>query len=261
MSTPSKVEIRTEDTFRHLPRAPIVEAVIDLRARPATPLDEQTCRSTLGPRLDGYSFLDSRRAFHAETKVEGGKPPSQKVEDLGWNGLRYVSNDRKQIAQFNHNGFVFSRLEPYLNWQQLQGEAFRLWTVFQELAKPVAVQRVGLRFINRIALAADNLRFEDYLRPAPEPPAGFELPFQHFMHHDTLAVPGHPYAVNVVRTIQPAKAGFEKTVSVILDIDVFTTEGFELNPEDLARRLAEMRWLKNKIFFGSVTETTIQGFL
>ena len=38
MSTPSKVEIRTEDTFRHLPRAPIVEAVIDLRARPATPL-------------------------------------------------------------------------------------------------------------------------------------------------------------------------------------------------------------------------------
>jgi uncharacterized protein (TIGR04255 family) len=261
MSTPSKVEIRTEDTFRHLPRAPIVEAVIDLRAQPAMPLDEQSCRSSLEPHLAGYRFLDSRRAYHAETKVEGGKPPSQKVEDLGWKGLRYVSVDQKQIAQFNCDGFVFSRLEPYVNWQQLEHEGFRLWEVFKALAKPVEVQRVGLRFINRIVLAADNLRFEDFLRPSPEPPAEFDLPFQHFMHHDTLAVPGHPYAVNVIRTIQPATAGSEKSASVILDIDVFTTQGFEMNPENLARRLAEMRWLKNKVFFGSVTEKTIQGFL
>jgi uncharacterized protein (TIGR04255 family) len=261
MSTPNKVEIRTEETFRHLARAPIVEAVIDLRARPTVPLDEQTCRELLEPRLAGYGFLDSRRSYHAETKVEGGKPPSQKVEDLGWKGLRFVSGDQKQIAQFNCDGFVLSRLEPYVNWRQLEQEGFRLWEVFKELTKPVDVQRVGLRFINRIPLAADNLRLEDYLRPSPEPPTGFDLPFQHFMHHDTLAVPGHPYAVNVIRTIQPVTAGSEETVSLILDIDVFTTQGFEMNLETLSLRLAEMRWLKNKIFFGSVTEKTIKGFL
>ena len=261
MSTPSKVEIRTDETFRHLPRAPVVEAVIDLRALPTVPLTEQTCRALLEPRLTGYGFLDSRRSYHAETKVEGGKPPSQKVEDLGWKGLRFVSEDQKQIAQFNRDGFVLSRLEPYVNWQQLEQEGFRLWEIFKELTKPVEVQRVGLRFINRVSLAADGLRFEDYLRPSPEAPTGFDLPFLHFMHQDTLAVPGHPYAVKVIRTIQPVTAGSEKTVSLILDIDVFTTRGFEMNAEILSRSLAEMRWLKNKVFFGSFTEKTIQGFL
>jgi uncharacterized protein (TIGR04255 family) len=87
-----------------------------------------------------------------------------------------------------------------------------------------------------------------------------DLPFQGFMHHDTLAVPEHPYAMNVIRTIQPPQANGHAGTALILDIDVFTTQGFELDDEILRRRLLEMRWLKNKAFFGSITEKALEMF-
>jgi uncharacterized protein (TIGR04255 family) len=260
MSTLTEFEIRAGESFPHLPHAPIVEAVIDLQARAVEKLEDQTCRSTLEAQLQGYRYLDSQREYQAEVKMEGGNPPSQTVRDLGWKGLRFQSTDQKHIGQFNRDGFVFSRLEPYVNWQQLQDEAFRLWEVFKLVARPVEIRRVGLRFINRIRLAPSDLRFEDYIRPAPEPPSDLNLPFHGFVHQDTLAVPGHPYAVNVIRTIQPAGAFPDERIGVILDIDVFTTHAIETNDEMLARHLGDMRWLKNKVFFGSITEKALEGF-
>jgi hypothetical protein len=42
---------------------------------------------------------------------------------------------------------------------------------------------------------------------------------------------------------------------------VFTTvQPIEMREEVLDMRLAEMRWLKNKVFFGSVTQKALASF-
>jgi uncharacterized protein (TIGR04255 family) len=260
VSTPALVEIKTDESFEHLPHAPIVEAVIDIRARAAQKLEESSVRSRLEPSLEAYGFLDSQRQFHGEVKLEPGKPPSQLVRDVGWKGVRFRSSDEKHIAQFNRDGFVFSRLEPYTEWKQFSGEGLRLWNIFRELAQPMAIHRIGVRFINRLQLPPGELRFEDYIQPAPTSPFGMELPFHGFMHHDRLAVPGHPYGINLIRTIQPSTGNGGAGVGVILDIDVFTDQEFELDEAKLVHRLLEMRWLKNKAFFGSVTKKALERF-
>lgn len=81
-----------------------------------------------------------------------------------------------------------------------------------------------------------------------------------FFHHDTMAVPGHPYAVNVVRTIQLPQDPRTQGLGIILDRDVFTMRPFEISQELMNTRLAEMRWLKNKVFFGSVTQKALENF-
>jgi uncharacterized protein (TIGR04255 family) len=260
MSTPAVVDIKTDEIFQNLPRAPIVEAVIEIRARATQTLEESSLRSALEHRLAGYDFLDSLREFHGEVKIEGGKPPIQKVSELGWMGVRFRSNDGKHIAQFKRDGFVFSRLEPYLTWEQLYGEQQRLWAIFKELAEPAEIQRVGLRYINRIKLPPGELRFEGYMQPAPLTPRDLDLPFHGFTHHDTLAVPDRPYAINVIRTIQPPRDAGDAVIALILDIDVFTTESLVLEEAALGRHLLEMRWLKNKVFFGSITEKALEMF-
>ena len=260
MSTPGVVDIKTDEIFENLPRAPIVEAVIEIRARATQTLEDSSLRSTLEPRLDGYDFLDSLRGYHGEVMIEGGKPPSQKVSDLGWMGVRFRSSDGKHIAQFKRDGFVFSRLEPYDTWEQLFGESQRLWSIFQEVAQPANIQRIGLRYINRIKLPFRELHFEDFIQPAPSTPQGLDLPFHGFMHHDTLAVPEHPYAINVIRTIQQPSGNVDGGIALILDIDVFTTHGFDLDETLIGRRLLEMRWLKNKVFFGSITKKALEMF-
>jgi uncharacterized protein (TIGR04255 family) len=262
VNSPAVLEIKLDEVFERFPQAPIVEAVIDIKARATTVFEEASVRSCLDEKLKGYGFLDSRREFRHELELEteGGKPPSQKLHDLGWKGLRFRSTDEKHIAQFNREGFIFSRLEPYSNWEQLSSEGLRLWSIFKELARPVEIHRLGLRFINRIPLPAGEFRFEDYIQPAPVSPAGMDLPFYGFMQHETLAVPGHPYAITVIRTIQLPQSSGGSGVALILDLDVFTTQGVRLDEAVMIHHMNEMRWLKNKAFHGSVTDKARELF-
>lgn len=104
-----------------------------------------------------------------------------------------------------------------------------------------------------------EVRYEDYIQPAPVPPNGMDLPYYNFVHHDTLAVPDHPYAINVIRTLQHPPDQ-NQGLAVILDIDAFTTTPMELTSNLLGKRLPEMQWLKNKAFFGSITEKALRKF-
>jgi len=47
--------------------------------------------------------------------------------------------------------------------------------------------------------------------------------------------------------------------ALILDIDVFLTE-IANDQENLNQKLAEMRWLKNRIFFNNITDTALNNF-
>ena len=254
MSAMANLEINLEEEFQHLPQAPIVEAVIDIRARSTATFNEESLRPQVEAALTGYQFLDSHQELQHEIKLEDGQASSQIIR-FDWKGLRFQSDDKKHIAQFNRDGFVFSRLEPYQDWPQLHGEAMKLWEVYLELATPVAIDRLGLRFINRIQLPIGEFQFEDYMKSAPQPPQGLDLPFAGFMHQNTLTVPNQPYVINIVKTIQPPAVDERSGAALILDIDVLTTQGYELDDgAELRQHLLEMRWLKNKAFFGSITD-------
>jgi uncharacterized protein (TIGR04255 family) len=254
------MEIKTDEVFEIFPKAPIVEAVIDIRAPAVAVFDETSVRSHLEAQLTGYNFLDSQRLVQHEFKLEQKKPPSQTVKDLGWKGLRFQSLDKKHITQFNRDGFVFSRLEPYVNWTQFTSEGLKLWNVFRDLAKPAQIDRIGLRLINRIVLPPGELKFEHYIQPAPAPPGGLDLPFSSYFHQDTLAVLDHPYAINVIQTIQRPPAAPTQGIALILDIDVSTILSFKPEEANLSQHLKEMRWLKNKVFFGNTTEKAKEMF-
>jgi uncharacterized protein (TIGR04255 family) len=72
-------------------------------------------------------------------------------------------------------------------------------------------------------------------------------------------VPGYPYVLNIVKTVQPPHGSGSDGGALILDIDVFTTKPFEHRPADIEKHLAEMRWLKNKVFYSSLTKEALEG--
>lgn len=252
-----KIEINASEEFPHLPSAPIVEAVIDIRAKSSVNLDEAITREFLEPRLEDYNFLDSQHELSHQVTFGVDIPPQQTTKNA-WKGVRFRTADEKNIVQFNRDGFVYSRLAPYQNWTGFSSESLRLWQFFNEMAKPDEINRLGLRFINRIELPAGDGNFENYIRPAPQSPRGIELPFYGFLYQETLAVPGYPYAINLIRTIQPPQdnGGF----AVIIDIDVFTEVGVEFESSRIKEMLEQMRWLKNKLFFGSITDQALETF-
>ena len=106
---------------------------------------------------------------------------------------------------------------------------------------------------SRIELARQDLRFEDYIQPAPKPPKLLNVPFQ-ISCIRTRWCSGHLYAINVIGTIQERPIGREwRSFSILM----FSRNSFRISRREVLKpRLLEMRWLKNKAFFGSIT----QGF-
>jgi uncharacterized protein (TIGR04255 family) len=259
MSLPSKFSINTSETFTHLSKAPIVEAVIEVRAQAEAPWDEPLITDQLKAKLPDYPHVQSQRQFMSEVKLELGQKAEGAFQDLGWKGLRFESADKIQIAQFNRDGFLFSRLQPYNSWGQFCGEGLRLWQLHLSLAKPVEIQRLGLRFINRMALSLDE-QIEDYIQILPQKPQGLDLPIAGFFHHEALGVPGYPYAINIRRTVQPPDKPTVKEIGLILDIDVFTIGPFQPGSGIIEQYLDEMRWLKNKVFYGNITPRAQEKF-
>lgn len=253
------IAIDLDERFEHLEHAPITEAVIEVRGRAESSWEEEAVTRQLRDALPEYPQSQLRREVRHTVHLQFGGPErldnvQRETDDLGWSGVSLRSADQHYVVVFDREVFACSRLQPYETWERFLAEATRLWQVYQEVARPSDAQRIGLRFINQIQLPAEHFELSDFLVTAPNSPNGLALPYSNFFHHDTFAVPGHPFGINFIQTIQPPAppAG----LMLILDIDVFTTQ---VNPSaEIVMRLAQMRWLKNKLFFGSLTPKTLQ---
>lgn len=254
MNLPPKPNIDVSETFERLASAPIVEAVLAITARAESALEESAVTEHLKPKLPDYPTVFSGRLIQHSLKEVEGVPSEHIQRDLGWNALRWHSHDKRQIAMFARNGFSFSRLEPYESWEKFCSEALRLWQLHVELFRPTLVQRLGLRYINRIPVDQLPVDLDEILYTAPTAPRGLELPVDSFLHQDNLYVPQSPYRITVIQTAQPIAVPTGPVAGLFLDIDVSVPVQFELKSGVLEHYLAEMRWLKNKAFFGSLTE-------
>ena len=255
----AKFVIDVDEKFPALPHAPSVEAIIDIRVTPENRPDEESLKNFVQKKFCDYKFRDSQREIQYQVTVSPNQPPNQTIQDRGWKGLRFQSKDQKYIAQFNRDGFTLSRLEPYQSWDLFRTEAMRLWDGYAEFVKPIKILRVGLRYVNRIQLPVGELNFKDYLDLAPSTPNVMDLPISGFMHQDTVLVPNYPYKVNTIKTVQqPPTVGVG--YGLILDIDVFTTLPFDYDEANLKSHLAEMRWIKNKVFEGVITQKSKEMF-
>lgn len=258
MCPKSKLIIDVTEKFRRLAQAPIVEAVIEIRARAESSWEESLVLARLKAELPDYPLFRSKREVRQEFRLKGSEPAEQTIEDMGWHGLQFESADKLHVAQFLKDRFVFSRLHPYDHWEQFRGEALRLWQIHKTPAQPAEVHRLGVRFINRLLLP-ENFHINDYLQTTPQAPTDMELLFSGFFHHETWGVPGYPYMINIIKTIQPVQEPPAGGTGLIFDIDVATTQPLELRDELINQYLEEMRWLKNKVFYGNMTEKALEG--
>ena len=165
-----------------------------------------------------------------------------------WGGFRLTSADQKYVCQFLPNGILFSRLAPYENWSTFAAEALRFWVGFVEVAAPAVVERMAVRFISQMELK-EGESAADFVKEAPGLPESIGLRPETFFREDIMDVPDYPYRVRLARAIQGREPPMVPRRSLIVDIDVFTTQPTKVEKAAIDQRLNEMRFLKNFVFF------------
>jgi uncharacterized protein (TIGR04255 family) len=247
-----------KETFPQLSRAPIVEAVIHWQARSQKPMEPDTLKKELASRLPRYPQSAPMKGFGLMAKLSAEDETAVvQHQKTGFLGLRLTSEDGCYIVQFLRKGLIFSRTKPYQHWAQFADAAKQAWQVFKDIAGPVETQRLGVRFINHIAVATPAT-LRDFLRDPPTSPSN--LPLEEFVYQSTFAVPGHPFGIRVIKVMQPSMPELQQSSGLFLDIDVFSTTAIPNEPGPLDEALDRMRWLKNKVFFSLLTKAAKESF-
>lgn len=238
----------------HYKNAPIREAVVDIEADSSLGIDFEKLRAihrqiiTEYPREETRHLSEGLFQFGPEIKATAQQKPWAL---LFWNTLN------NQVVQARLNGFSFSRLEPYEDFDHLKNEARRLWDIYREVARPTKVRRVAVRYINQLNLPGNRVDPEDYLNAYPY--VSERLP-------DALRSIG-PFLMNLqllqddlkgVLVFNQALTAPKKpnTVSIVLDFYLSVSDPPVTNEEELWEFFEKLRQRKNEYFEAFITDKT-----
>jgi uncharacterized protein (TIGR04255 family) len=236
--------------------APATEALIDLEvdAPPGLSLVvfEQFARQI------GSEYPERHERMAVSGSIVMGPAKDLAVQSSGRpDGLLLRSADGLQVVQVRFGGFTFSRLKPYQTWEALRSEARRLWTLYTAVARPLRVTRVGVRYVNRIALRLP-VDLDEYISTAPRIAAALPQSLRGLFMRLVIPFPRHEATCIVTQLLEEIDA--DGRLPYVFDIDAFRPVMLPADAEDAWTVADELRAVKNEVFFASLTPRALEMF-
>lgn len=236
-----------------LKNAPITEAVIDIRVKLPSSTDIKSIDSLFDKIKSHYPTRQEQTVSEFSFGLKPGEDPV-KASKLHVNGYRYISADHKQIVQARLDGFTMSRLHPYTEWNEFRDEANKLWQYYRDIAKPEAITRVALRYINNLNMPFPINDFDEYLTAPPIVPKELPQGISSFLTRIVVTEPSLGINAIITQALELVPPMREITrLPVILDIDVFNQDPKGMTEADAWNTIEQLRHFKNKIFDKSIT--------
>lgn len=236
-------------TSRHYNKAPIREAIIDIRTEGSPSLAPTNFSKVTPP--SGYKERQELMLGQVSGHLAAGQlTATAKQDPLGY---AFVGGEGKHIAEFRVNGFTFHRLAPYQTWEQFRTEAKLLWDLYREVASQ-PINRFGLRYVNQLDLPMPIRDFRDFVRSYPEISTDLTQQLSGFFMQ--VHIPQQDLGAMLILNESLVPPSSPDIVSVILDIDVFVQVLKPESDEDVWNTLELLRVRKNLIFEACITNNT-----
>ncbi len=240
-----------------LAHPPIVEAVLDIECDMPPGLDLATLQQPSREALKA-EYPQFRKQVVQVHKVENEWTPKITLTEA-LDGLHFRTGDEKQLVQVRRTGFSFNRLNPYTTLDDYLPEIKRTWSIFVEIARPVLVRQLRLRYINKIVIPINTtFDLKEYFKIGPRLPDDKTMDIASFLNQCTVEERDTGNFVNIVLTSQPFE---NEGAPFILDITALRTEKIQV--EDwtlLADRIGLLRGTKNRVFEKSLTDKCLTLF-
>lgn len=245
--------------YSKLSKAPIVEAVVELKVRLTGSVDLTRLGAFRQELSERFPFSRDMQVFQARLNLDPEKGPQQSFE-AGTLGVRLESEDKRWVIQARGDGVAISRLAQYDRWESLREQAEVVWPAYVRALEPAAVVRLGVRYINRIELSADTIDFDKVLTKGPTIPNDLPQALTEFYSRIVIPMSDERATLVIVQSFDPAPPIPSGSLpGVVLDIDAFSEEPHEVGSAEIWGTLDRLRQVKNKAFFNSLTADTLES--
>jgi uncharacterized protein (TIGR04255 family) len=231
-------------------RAPIVEALIDVRVRLPQTAHIEKLRTVTASMTSKYPKVKAQ--LQANVSVGIGNQPifSGTQTQTGW---QFISEDEKEAFTARLDGFSYSCQAPYPGWQHFREEAAQLGATYINVTGALDVTRIAVRYINRVVIPLPIADYREYLLTAPEIAPGLSQELQHFVMQLQIPQDDIPDCMLVLN--EGSLPSTEPDVApVLLDIDLFRILSVPASSDEVWSTLEMLHERKNKIFEASITD-------
>ena len=200
-------------------RGPLVEALCEFRFSPDSPWD-LTIPGLVYERVR-EPFSEKRQARVIEANLAASaKCLEQRLTSS--ERMQFFQPDQAALVQVGEHLLVVNHLQPYPGWDAFLPLIRQGFQAYTEVTGAAQIERIGLRYINRIEIQERPLEIEEFLEFRPHMgvalPAtvgsfmvGIEIPFESDQGTLRLQLASQPEAKPQVSTF-------------LLDLDYFTSK-------------------------------------
>jgi len=149
---------------RRYANPPIVEAICEFILTAETRWD-LTVPGLLYERLK-QSFPQKEQRMVQEVELTQG-PEGLQQQIRTSERLLFVTEHRNLLVQVGPRLLVVNALKPYPHWEGFKPRIEMVWKSLQETIDVQGLERIGLRYINRIELSAQSIELEEYFEFYP----------------------------------------------------------------------------------------------
>lgn len=245
-----------------LRKPPIVEALIDIRFNVPETTKLTNLRAVCDFFAAQFPSFEERKMGSATIEFRGAEgikveTPPPEISHFVRNNVTAGSPATRSIA-IQRDGITVRHISNYGGWDDLIALTSHLFKEFIQVANPIATIRLGARYINKIELPLTTFDFDHYFTCGPKLPQS--VPQVVFEFHYRTGVTGESPFLKAWINQYLTKKGTDHFPSVILDIDVFQSEPHQPIWNGIAEPLEKIHDLKNRLFFGSLTDLTLDAY-
>ena len=197
--------------------------------------------------------IESSLSLSPATKITIGKAQVSGVTNTRRTGYVYFTTDQKEKLSLSESDITYTSEKPYEGWDIFKQMALKILNTLSPMMKNVTVRRTSIRFINQFNFDEFNDPSVYFNSQIASTKGGMLYPLMRYGFRLTYDIEEGIYSI----VNQNAEHLPDKYV-YIFDIDVLNRNNllYELNTID--ETLEGLRTIKNRIFFGNITDKTLE---
>lgn len=247
-------------TRRQYRNPPIAEAVCEFRFAPG-PAWNLTVPGLLYEKIrDDYPGEPQQQNLIAAEFQSGQMPANPELTvTQGLTKLLFRSTDATKLVGVGLDTLSIHSLRPYEGWEEFSYRIDRALHFYLEVAKPVGVIRIGLRYINQIAISVDRaIELSEYFTVYPQLPDNIPSKISGFVTRTESIYEDIPIKLAITLSDAGAPSG---QVVFILDLEVSQTWTEKpLSLKEVLSNLYELKSREGQVFESLITDRTRELF-
>jgi uncharacterized protein (TIGR04255 family) len=241
---------------RRLANPPIREALVDIHVSGVGELSRESLGRVAAEIRARYPVLEERSTVETSFRIPKAGEIAAAAKTVGFAGVFFRDPERHRVAQFRRDGFTINQVGSYTSADELFSELYDLWPRYTRVAKPSALSRISLRYINELRLPLQlGEDLGRYLTAVPRVPDDAPKGVIQFEVRLVLLDQPTQHRVVVTQNLAPATTG----ARYLLDIEATKPGPLPIDAE-LSGILGRLRDLKNRVFFSMCTERALESY-